>query len=136
MKKMISTLITPRVEYMAAVWPPHKKKDKRKFERIQRIVTKMAPGPSRMSNETELEGPGSSTPEERREKGNLISLYKETSGLEILDRNYLIKMEGRQQPRGHGKALRVETCLKDLKLNVQFSIQEYEHMECIYQIHC
>ena len=33
----------PKLEYVAVVWSPHKKKDTRKIERIQRATTKMIP---------------------------------------------------------------------------------------------
>ena len=41
-KKMITLLTRPKLEYVAVIWSPHKKKDMRKIERIQRTATKMA----------------------------------------------------------------------------------------------
>ena len=43
MKKIITTMVRPKLEYAAVVWSPHHKKDIRKLERIQRIATKMVP---------------------------------------------------------------------------------------------
>ena len=43
MKKIIATMMRPRLEYAAVVWSPHKKKDVMKIERIQRAATKMVP---------------------------------------------------------------------------------------------
>ncbi len=36
MKKIIATMIRPKLEHVEAVWSPHKKKHLKKLERIQR----------------------------------------------------------------------------------------------------
>ena len=41
--KLITSLIQPKLEYAAVIWSPHKKKDIKKLERLQRAATKMAP---------------------------------------------------------------------------------------------
>ncbi len=43
MKKMLTTLIRPKLEYAEVVWSPYKKKHINRLERIQRIATKMLP---------------------------------------------------------------------------------------------
>ena len=40
MRKIISTMIRPKVEYVEVTWFPHKKKNVLKLERIQRITTR------------------------------------------------------------------------------------------------
>lgn len=97
MKKIITTLIRPRLEYAAVVWPSRKKKDIRKLERIQRIATKMVPELLNLSYETRLGELGLPTLKERRERGDLMALYRNTSGMDVLDRNYSIEMEGRRR---------------------------------------
>ena len=42
-KKLISTVIRPRLEYAGMVWFPHKKKHVWKLERLQRMATKIVP---------------------------------------------------------------------------------------------
>ena len=41
MKRILTSMIRPRLEYAAVVWSPNVKTDIRKLERIQRVVTKM-----------------------------------------------------------------------------------------------
>ena len=41
-KKLVTSLIQPNLEYAAMIWSPHKKKDIKKIERIQRATTKIA----------------------------------------------------------------------------------------------
>ena len=43
MRKIISTMIRPKLEYAEVIWSPHKKKHVLKLERIQRIAIKMVP---------------------------------------------------------------------------------------------
>ena len=40
MRKILTTMITPKVEYAEAIWFPYKKEHVVKLERIQRIATK------------------------------------------------------------------------------------------------
>ena len=41
MRKNITTMIKPKLEYTEVIWSPHKKKHVLKLERIQTIATKM-----------------------------------------------------------------------------------------------
>ena len=41
MRKIITTMIRPKLEYAEVIWSPYKKKHVLKLEIIQRIVTKM-----------------------------------------------------------------------------------------------
>ena len=43
MRKIIITMIRPKLEYVEVIWSPHKKKHVLKLKRIQRIATKMVP---------------------------------------------------------------------------------------------
>ena len=43
MRKIITTMIRPKLEHAEVIWSPHKKEDVLKLERIQRIATKMVP---------------------------------------------------------------------------------------------
>ena len=44
MRKIIITMIRPKLKYAEVIWFPHKKKHVLKLERIQRITSKMVPG--------------------------------------------------------------------------------------------
>ena len=51
MKKILTSMICPRMEYAAVVWSPNAKKGIRKLERIQRVSTKMVPEVSELTYE-------------------------------------------------------------------------------------
>ena len=113
MKTLITSLIRPRLEYAVIVWSPHTKKNIRKLERVQRAATKMVPELSDLPYEERLRKLELPTLEMRRERGDLISVYRMLNGLEEVERNFL-KLDERNT-RGHRKKLKKEICRKDIK---------------------
>ncbi len=77
MRKRITTMIRPELEYPEVVWLPHKK-HKKKMERIQRLATKLVPELEKLIYEERLKEIQSVTLEERRERGrvNIITICK------------------------------------------------------------
>ncbi len=74
--KILTTLIRPKLEYAEAVWSPYKKKHINKLERIQRIATKMVPELKDLSYKDRLKEVQLTMLQERRERGNIITVYK------------------------------------------------------------
>ncbi len=75
-KKLITSIIRPRSEYAAVVWSPRLKKDIRKLERIQRAATKLLESLRDYTYEERLERLDLTTLERRRERGDLIMMYR------------------------------------------------------------
>ena len=113
-KKLIASMIRPRLEYAALVWSPHLKKEIRKVERIQRAATKLPETLSNNTYEERLEKLGLMTSETRRERGDLIALYRMQEGLEKLDREDLV-VHDRSGTRGNSKKLKKSVCRRDVK---------------------
>ena len=117
MKKIITTMIRPKLEYAETVWSPHMKKHVKKLERIQRTATKMVPELEDLTYEERLKEMGLPTLEERRERGDLITIYKLTNNLEEIDTKDLL-LKGEREAgylRGHMKKLRKGRCLNNTK---------------------
>lgn len=112
--KLIKSIIRPQLEYAAVVWTPHKKKHIRKLERIQRAATKMVPSLSGLSYEERLRSLGLPTLEDRRKRGDLITVYKHMRGIERLDREDWFVWND-DEHRGHGRKLKKTRCRKDIK---------------------
>lgn len=74
------------------------------MERIQRAANMTVPELSDLLHEIRLKELGKATLQKGK-RGDLIELCKKTSGMDVLDRNYLINMEGMRQLRGHSKKL-------------------------------
>ena len=104
------------MEYAAVVWSPNLKKDMRKIERIQRTATKMVPELRDLTYEERLTEMGLLTLQDRRERGDLITLYKIINGIKKIDKEELVvvKQEGRQT-RGHSKKIRKSQCVGDIR---------------------
>ena len=113
MKKLIGSMIRPRLEYAATVWSPHTKKNIRKLERIQRAATKMVPELRDLSYEERLGELGLPTLENRRERGDLISVYKMVNGMDRMGENW--RNLGTRNTRGHNKKLKKVQCMRDIK---------------------
>ena len=117
MKKIITTMIRPRLEYAAVVWSPHMEKDIKKLERVQRVATKMVPELRDLTYEERLKEMELPTLQVRRERGDLIMMYKVVNGMEKIDRPDLVVGLGEQsrQTRGHSKRVRKSQSLRDIR---------------------
>ena len=93
--KLIMSLIRQKLEYASMIWSPHKKKDIRKHERIQRAATKMAPNLKDLPYEEILSRLKLPTLENRREIGDFIAVYRALKGLEKIDREDLFVWDDR-----------------------------------------
>ncbi len=114
LSKIISTMIRPRLEYAAVVWSPHLKKHINKMERVQRIATKMIPELKGLKYEERLERLGLPTLKERRERGDMITMFKCVKKFENIDiENFVEKDDGRT--RGHSLKLRKKRCGSDVR---------------------
>ena len=81
MRKIISTLIRPKLEYAEVIWSPHMKKHVLKLERIQRIATKMVPELEDITYEERLKEMHLTTLKERRER---LYLYLYLKNIQVL----------------------------------------------------
>ena len=70
--RIITTMIRLKLEYSEVIWSLHKKKHVLKFERIQRIATKMVPDLEDLTYEERLKEMHLTTLKERRELNHNI----------------------------------------------------------------
>ena len=86
------------------VWSPHLKKDIKKLERIQRIATKMVPDLKDLTYEDRLKEMELPTLQSRRERGDLVMMYKIINGKEKNRENLVVLTDDRDRAgrtRGH-----------------------------------
>ncbi len=112
MRKIITTMKRPKLENASVVWSPHKNKEIRKLERLQRTATKLFPKMLNMAYEGKLREMELPTLELRRD---MIMLYKLVNKIDKIDKDDLLLPTRSQGLRGHGKKLRKRNCLRDLK---------------------
>ncbi len=101
-KKIITSFIRPTLEYAAVVWNPHLKKHIEKLEKVQRAATRWVPSLRDLSNEERLKKLQLPLTE-RRERGDMIMIYKCVEGMEKIDvKEYVIPSQS--SLRGHTTA--------------------------------
>ena len=87
MRKILTSLIHLRLECTAEVWSSNMKKDIRRLGRIQRLVTKML---RELTYKSRLKEMGLPTLQDRRERGDLITLCKIVNDIERLEKQDLV----------------------------------------------
>ena len=112
-RKIITTFIRPKLEYAAVLWNPHHKKDIEKLEKVQRAATKWAPTLKDQEYNERLDKLKLQTLQERRTRGDMITLYKCITVILHIDKeNYLTY--GNRISRGNSKKLRKQRGIKDI----------------------
>ena len=81
MLNLYKTLVRPHVEYCVSAWSLHYVKDKNTLERIQHRFTKLIPGLLQLTYAERIEKLGLWTLEERRNRADLIEVFKMANNL-------------------------------------------------------
>jgi len=115
MLNLYKTLVRPHLEFCTPVWSPHYKKDKILLERVQRRFTRMIPELKNMEYESRLNKLGLWSLEERRNRADLIEVFKMYAGLSILKFDSLFEVSNNSHTRGHSLKLAKHRCRLDLR---------------------
>ena len=107
-------LVRPHLEYGAPIWSPHLVKHRELLENVQRRGTKIIPGLSNLSYKKRLRALKLPTLAYRRLRGDMIQVYKLTSGGYDESLPELLTMS-ETDLRGHDKKLFVDRPLKDIR---------------------
>jgi len=103
--KLYKSLIRPLLEYNSAVWSPTLKKDKDKLENVQRKATKILPSLQNLSYPERLTRLGLPTLLYRRDREDLIQVYKiiESAKNPLF---HLFILDSENKLRGHSKKIK------------------------------
>jgi hypothetical protein len=82
LRLLYCSLVRPHLDYAVSVWNPYFKKDINLLEGVQRRATKLTKELKNLPYETRLRKLELTTLEKRRERGDLIQMYKIINGLE------------------------------------------------------
>ena len=113
--KTYKTFVRPILEYCQEVWSPFLQKDITDIENVQRRATKIVPGFSEMTYEERLDKLKLFKLEDRRQRGDLIFLYKIFHGLVDIDHQRLFTLNNRGTTRGHCFKLKEDRSNKDTR---------------------
>ena len=101
MVRLYKALVRPKLEYCVQVWRPFLKKDIEKLESVQHRATKMISACRNMSYSERLKFTGLTTLEDRRDRGDLIEVFKLVKGLSEMDTKKFFVPSNSTTTRGH-----------------------------------
>jgi len=114
MLSLYKSLVRPHIEYCISAWSPHYKKDKEIIEKVQRRFTKMVNNMERKPYEERLYCLKLWTLEERRNRQDLIEVFKMCNGLSRLKLNEFFTLADTTRGiRGHSMKLVKFRCTRD-----------------------
>ena len=109
------SLVRPRAEYCVLAWSPHYNKDKVMLEKIQHRFTRMVHGLKQKDYATRLDILNLRTLEERRNRADLIEMFKMFKGRSGIAGDVLFERVSDTRTRGHSLKLKKQYCSKDLR---------------------
>ena len=106
---LYKALVRPRMEYAIQAWCPYLKKDIAKLERVQRRATKLIPDIAHLSYQDRLDHLTLTTLEKRRERGDMLEVFKILKGLDkvVSEGNFLQLETSRHTQRTRGHSLKL-----------------------------
>ena len=106
---LYKALVRPRMEFAIQAWSPYLRKDISKLERVQRRATKLIPSIAHLTYQERLIQLNMTTLEKRRERGDMIEVFKILKGLDRVNPqgNFLMQemSSHKQRTRGHSLKL-------------------------------
>jgi len=103
---LYKSIVRPLVEYCVPAWSPQYNKDKIMLEKIKHRFTRIIPGFSRLDYSVRLDKLNLWTLEERRNRADLIELFKMFKGLSRIAVDILFERASETRKRGHSLKLR------------------------------
>ena len=99
--KLYKSLVRPKLEYCIQAWRPYLKKDVDKLERVQRRATKLISECRKCSYKDRLEFTGLTSLEDRRDRGDMIEVFKLAKGITKINKDKLLTFSTSTRTRGH-----------------------------------
>ncbi|CAG2249633.1 unnamed protein product [Mytilus edulis] len=131
------SIVRPLLEYATCVWSPYLKKDIRKLESVQRRATKLVKNICHLNYEDRLRSLGLPTLEYRRDRNDMIQVYKALHGIDDIDWMRLFTLAPSNNTRGHSLKLLKKQCKTTHRLNT-FSIRVVDQWNnlCASEVEC
>lgn len=99
--KLYKALVRPKLEYCIQAWRPYLKQDIESIEKVQHRATKMIRECRGMSYEDRLRFTELTTLDKRRDRGDLIQVFKIIKGFDNVDYRHFFVVENNTRTRGH-----------------------------------
>ena len=97
---LFKSLVRPHLEYAATIWAPVYKKDAIQIENVQRRATRLVSDLKNLSYTERLKTLGLPYLENRRDRADMIQVYKILNGIDKVGKDFLFTMSD-NPTRGH-----------------------------------
>ena len=121
--RLYKSLVRPHMEYCVSAWSLHYVKDRERLERVQHRFTRMVLGLKGLEYRERLERLKLMTLEERRNRSDLVELFKR---IVCHSWNSFFRADNSEKTRGHSKKLVKESFRLDIRKH--FFSQRIEQM--------
>ena len=115
MVNLYKSLVRPNLEFCTSAWSPHYKKDKEMLERVQHRFTRMIKQVSHLGYEQRLCELKLWSLEERRNRADLIELFKMYKGYVVGFDDFFTLDSKCKGTRGHTAKLLKARCVSDVR---------------------
>ncbi|CAF0732558.1 unnamed protein product [Brachionus calyciflorus] len=108
---LYKALVRPHLEYAISSWSPYSIKDVKELEKVQRRATRLTPQLRGLSSPDRLSKMGLSNLQTRRQRGDLIQMFKIVNNFEKVDLincGYVNAQNRKYNLRSHNKSIRRE----------------------------
>jgi ribonuclease P/MRP protein subunit RPP40 len=123
MLNLYKTLVRPHLEYCVSAWSPHYSKDKHVLERVQHRFTRMIKEVRELTYEQRLKRLKLWTLEERRNRGDLIEVFKMYKGFTDMKIEDLFKVYSNDRgTRGHTARLQKVRSNREIYISLNLAI--------------
>ena len=102
---LYKSVVRPHLEYASTIWYPMYKKDIIQIENVQRRATRLVKCIKHLPYEERLKTLGLPSLEYRRERADLIQVYKIMHGIDKIDKDKMFKLSRYRATRGHSLKL-------------------------------
>ena len=116
-KNLYKSIVRPHLEYGTVIWSPMYKKDKIAIENVQRRATKLVRSCKDLSYPERLRKLGLPSLEYRRERSDLIQVYKILNDIDKMNKDKLFTLSAYGATRGHPKKIFKERPRLNIRAN-------------------
>ena len=113
--RLYKTLVRPHLEYCSAAWSPYYIKDKERIEKVQHRFTRFFSSLRPLDYEKRLDRLGLWTLEERRNRADLVELFKMYKGLSSVPLETFFTRDTDSVTRGHSGKLKKQFSRTDIR---------------------
>ena len=106
--RLYKSLVRPHLEYCVSAWSPYYVKDWERLKRVQHRFTRMVPGLKGLDYGARLEMLNLMTLAKKRNRSDLVELFRISKGLSAISRNSFFRADNSQRTRGHSMKLAKE----------------------------